>query len=305
MTPPDTLSGTVAPDGHTFAATLTSHFGTPSTCPFNSELAVVGTRCGVGTVDPGEQCDDGNMQSGDGCDAQCQVEPCFLCSGEPSACMTAPAGAACDEGDPCTTSACDGGGMCVAGGPVDCDDGRGCTLDSCDALSGCVHLPDVRSCRSAQTTKLLVNTGAATDKLLWKWLQGESTSQSEFADPLTAAAYSFCVFAGTAAIVVEADIPPDAQRWAALGSTGFKYKDASGAADGIQRITLRGSDSAATKILLKGKGAGLSLTDPPLVPPLTAQLTNHDTDVCWSATYEMADIIRNELGKLKAKTTSP
>lgn len=266
---------------------------------------MVGTRCGVGTVDPGEQCDDGNMQSGDGCDAQCEIEPCFVCSGEPSLCTTGPAGAACDDGDPCTTSACDGGGMCVAGGPVDCDDSRGCTLDPCDALLGCVHLPDVRSCRSAQTTKLVVNSAAATDKLLWKWLKGESTSQSDFADPLSAAAYSFCVFAGTAAIVVEADIPPDAQRWTALGSTGFKYKDANGAADGIQRITLRASDSAATKIALKGKGDGLSLTDPPLVPPLTAQLTKHDTDVCWSAAYNMADITRNELGKLKAKTTSP
>ena len=27
--------------------------------------------CGDGVVDPGEQCDDGNLESGDGCEASC------------------------------------------------------------------------------------------------------------------------------------------------------------------------------------------------------------------------------------------
>lgn len=31
--------------------------------------------CGNGVLDPGELCDDGNAVSGDGCDANCQVEP--------------------------------------------------------------------------------------------------------------------------------------------------------------------------------------------------------------------------------------
>src|SRR5262249_35967116 len=30
--------------------------------------------CGDGSVDPGEQCDDGNTISGDGCSATCQTE---------------------------------------------------------------------------------------------------------------------------------------------------------------------------------------------------------------------------------------
>ncbi len=32
-------------------------------------------RCGDGTVDPGENCDDGNDRSGDGCSADCSIEP--------------------------------------------------------------------------------------------------------------------------------------------------------------------------------------------------------------------------------------
>jgi cysteine-rich repeat protein len=35
--------------------------------------------CGNGTLDPGEQCDDGNKQPGDGCTALCQVQEGWTC----------------------------------------------------------------------------------------------------------------------------------------------------------------------------------------------------------------------------------
>jgi len=35
----------------------------------------------------GETCDDGGTSAGDGCDANCQVEACHTCSGEPSTCV--------------------------------------------------------------------------------------------------------------------------------------------------------------------------------------------------------------------------
>lgn len=40
------------------------------------------THCGDGHIDPDEQCDDGNAVSGDGCDANCQEEPGFMCTTE-------------------------------------------------------------------------------------------------------------------------------------------------------------------------------------------------------------------------------
>jgi len=50
------------------------------------------TLCGNGTVDPGEQCDDGNASDGDGCSAGCRRE-----------CAVAPD---CNDGDLCTEERC-------------------------------------------------------------------------------------------------------------------------------------------------------------------------------------------------------
>ena len=50
-----------------------------------------------------------------------------------------PAHVSCDDGDACTTNACDAStGLCVATG-VGCDDGDPCTADACDAATGCTH----------------------------------------------------------------------------------------------------------------------------------------------------------------------
>jgi cysteine-rich repeat protein len=64
--------------------------------------------CGDGAVDPGEDCDDGDLTGGDGCGATCGVEAGWTCTGEPSACTmmagscgdgAISAGEACDDGD--------------------------------------------------------------------------------------------------------------------------------------------------------------------------------------------------------------
>ncbi len=68
--------------------------------------ALVHAACGDGLVDAGEQCDDGNVVSGDCCSAACTAES---------------NGNACDDGNPCTTSSSCGGGTCVAtGGDTRC-----------------------------------------------------------------------------------------------------------------------------------------------------------------------------------------
>jgi len=70
--------------------------------------------CGDGTVDPGEECDDGNTAAGDGCDGQCELE---LCGNG-----VVDAGEACDDGaqngvNDCCGASCqvvdpDGDGVC-------------------------------------------------------------------------------------------------------------------------------------------------------------------------------------------------
>ena len=131
--------------------------------------------CGDGLVH-GEACDDGNLLDGDGCSAQCEVEPCHQCSGEPSACIP-DAGAPCDDGihcngpDVCSAGACTvhGGDPCAAGGvcagvcmeePKACvlspgtpcaDDGDACTDDFCQVPGVCIHVKRFDRCRAALT----------------------------------------------------------------------------------------------------------------------------------------------------------
>ena len=67
----------------------------------SGQLCSTGLESGAGAERC--QCVDGNSVSGDGCDARCQVEPCFTCTGSPSVCTVAPDGATCDDHDPCAT----------------------------------------------------------------------------------------------------------------------------------------------------------------------------------------------------------
>jgi cysteine-rich repeat protein len=87
----------------------------------------VAPTCGNGRFDPGEQCDDGNIFSGDGCSAQCTIESCFTCVGQPSICSPSPAGTACDDGNACTVGeTCDGSGVC--GGFTSCRTNSTCNV---------------------------------------------------------------------------------------------------------------------------------------------------------------------------------
>jgi hypothetical protein len=71
-------------------------------------------------------CNDGNAIDGDGCGADCQIEPCYTCAGDPSVCTPSPDGAACDDRHDCTT-----GESCSAGA---C--GGGSAIASCTDLTG-------------------------------------------------------------------------------------------------------------------------------------------------------------------------
>lgn len=109
-----------------------------------SDLAALGlptdlqngaAACGNTSIDTGETCDDGNLTSGDGCH-DCQIEPCYTCSG--GICSPSTAGTGCsDDGDRCTDDVCDGAGTCAHPGVV-CDDGNPCNgVETCDSSIGC------------------------------------------------------------------------------------------------------------------------------------------------------------------------
>ncbi|MDI7266708.1 MAG: hypothetical protein QME96_01785, partial [Myxococcota bacterium] len=91
--------------------------------------ADVPITCGDGTLQAGEQCDDGNDTPDDGCEDDCR----FSCR----------AASECNDDDPCTTDLCSvvpGGQACshVVVPGVACDDGEACThTDRCDADGNC------------------------------------------------------------------------------------------------------------------------------------------------------------------------
>ena len=56
-----------------------------------------GYSCGDGMMSAGEECDDANLDDGDGCSSACKVECGFMCDSaiEPSECWTSHEGPAC------------------------------------------------------------------------------------------------------------------------------------------------------------------------------------------------------------------
>ncbi len=115
--------------------------------------------CGDGTILDGETCDDGNRAAGDGCDATCQTETGYDCTGEPSSCTEVcgdgiiVGGETCDDGGTSGGDGCDATCQVEAGydctgepsacteicgdglirGAESCDDGGTAAGDGCDA----------------------------------------------------------------------------------------------------------------------------------------------------------------------------
>lgn len=169
-------------------------------------------------------------------------------------------------------------------------------------------LPVARACRGAAKASLLVrdNLDDRRDKLVVKWSRADSVAVEEIADPTADAAYSMCFYDDRSELLPDATIRiPAGPRWAAAGSRGFGYRDRDGAAHGVQRVVLLSSDRDAAKALVKGRGPELPAIAPPLPVPLTVQLVNERNGSCVEATFDAADVNRNQLGLFKAKSSRP
>ena len=80
---------------------------------------------------------------------------------------------------------------------------------------------------------------------------------------------------------IAGSLPPTYDQSQGLGSRGYGYRDPSGGAQGLQTITLKGSDSDRAKIVLKGRGAQLpALPLRALATPVVVQLVNGGNGLC-------------------------
>ncbi len=138
---------------------------------FTNDWCVDGDCENCGDVlDFNEGCDDGGESGGDGCDANCEVEPGWSCTstyGEVSVCTAdCPTGNTCDDTDgyECTIATCSDMNSCeqsgsgtswnayASAGQSCSDDGEWCTYDECDGAGNCDHMSSVDNGVSCPST---------------------------------------------------------------------------------------------------------------------------------------------------------
>jgi len=258
--------------------------GVSNTCPVDAFAASsVQCRAANGVCDMAENCTgsgaacpaDAFQPDGTGCD-----DPLF-----------------CNGAESCLSGACQSGGA-PCGGGQSCDE----STDQC--FSGQCPINAV-SCRTALKSVLVIKDKAdnTKDKLIWKWIKGQSTTQMEFADPTTTATYALCFYKGpNADLIGGVEVPPSNTLWKIIGTKGYKYRDPAGSQDSVTKVLVKGSTTNKSKALVKGKGNDLTDFTLPIVPgdlPLIAQLRNNQTGICWEGSY--ATPVKNQVGKFKGK----
>jgi hypothetical protein len=159
-------------------------------------------------------------------------------------------------------------------------------------------------CGTSLKSLLLIKnkTPDSKDKLTWKFIKGPATTQTQLGDPTTTADYALCVYAGSAnALVAQINVPPSNTKWKTLGTKGYKFLDNTLADDGAQKILVKGGAAGKSKMLVKGKG--VNLPDPvlPLDFPVTVQLFNYQTGVCFDSSFSALSAKKNVPTLFKAK----
>ncbi len=96
------------------------------------------TVCGNGIPTAGEECDDGNLDDGDGCRGDCTVEQCGDGIVDPDE--------DCDDNNIADGDCCDSTCTFETQGSPCSDDGNVCTDDVCDGDGACAPVPNTAPC---------------------------------------------------------------------------------------------------------------------------------------------------------------
>jgi hypothetical protein len=112
--------------------------------------------------------------------------------------------------------------------------------------------------------------------------------------------YTTCIYDNNG-LVGQVEVPAGGVLWTA-NTKGFRYKDKAGSNDSITGAGLKSGAAGKASVSVKGKGTGLPDIILPLVTePITVQLTNSETHVCFGAEFSGAEIYKREPGMIKAK----
>jgi ELWxxDGT repeat protein/cysteine-rich repeat protein len=264
------------PDGiGPYALTRVRHllFFAASDAMHGTQLWALEGTCGNGAPDPGEECDDGNLTSGDGCDADCRDEHVVVTTPTPSSAPT-PAPTA-TVAPPCPPR----------------------PLDDCSRAS------DERG-----SFALRDKTPDDRDSLEWTWNSAAPLTRADLGDPAApgGTGYALCVYDGVSNLVADAEIPAGGLCGVAAAKPcwqrtvgGWRYDDRRGTRDGIRHVQLkerRGNGRAFIKV----SGKGVRLDDPalPLRQPVTVQFHRTDSNACWQSSYT-APAVRNGKGQFR------
>ena len=295
--------------------------------------------CGDTTVDPGEQCDDGNGTSGDGCDTNCTFTACGNRVVSPDeecddggtsggdccspTCRLDPLGTPCATDDnACTDDVCDGAGTC---GHVDnaapCDDGNPCSPDDrcqdgrctafhqcspcliCSPGVGCIVPPADCQPPPPGGSRLVIrdHVDDRRDSLVWRWTSSASVSKFfDFGAPTSGfEPYRLCVYAATSDTLVFGFSSGPSGPCWKETEEGWKCEARRLTPDGALRVKLRGGGAGQAEIRVRAKGSAVGLPALPLAVPLRVRLDRSYGFRCWDATYD-ASIRTNRASILRA-----
>jgi len=160
-------------------------------------------------------------------------------------------------------------------------------------------------CRTARHSSLLIRNASndKQDRVAWRWSGGQPTAPSELGNPTELADYTLCIYTGSSEkLLAQLSVIADPVKWKIIKNKGYKYTDKTASVAGVTNVVVSGSPRNNSLAALKGKGVNLprpTLGSLPL--PVTAQLVNSSTDVCFEAQYDGKGVLANRADLLKAR----
>jgi cysteine-rich repeat protein len=255
--------------------------GTPRVSGPAADLGADELACGNMVVDADEDCDDGNLDNGDGCDANCTVTACgngIVTDGED-----------CDDGNLVGGDCCDEA-CSLEGAGSTCDDAEACTFaDACDGAGTCAGVAGIEpACLLPSPLSAGSRLTLATGRLAWTWGKGDAVALPALGDPLASDEYRMCLYAddGVAARVLLSARAPAGASWKATAGA-WKYASRSLAPEGLKQVLLKTGDAGRAKVRVKGQGPLLGTLSLGFggSGTVSAALRNSSSGTCFAAVY--------------------